>query len=167
LAFERAWAPFAYEGVCRDVVGALKSRGALPVAGLMAAEIAARAPAHVLEGTLVPVPAHPRRLRRHGFNQAGAIAAALARRTGRPLADVLTRTGSAVPQVGVERRRRLVNARGSVRLANDARAPRQAVLVDDVYTTGATLDACSSALKQSGTAHVAAVTFARALKKPC
>lgn len=168
LAFERAWAPFAYEGVCRDVVGALKSRGAVPVATLMAAEIAGRVPAGFLRAApFVPVPAHPRRRRRHGFNQAEAIATALARRTGHPLADVLVRTGVATPQVGVERRRRLANARGSVRLANHANAPRQAVLVDDVYTTGATLDACARALRAGGATKVAALTFARALKKAC
>jgi ComF family protein len=148
-------------------VGALKSRGAVPVADVMAAEISVRAPPELMVGTLVPVPAHPRRRRRHGFNQAEAIADGLARRTGCDLADVLARSGAATPQVGVERRERLANVHGSVRLADRARAPREAILVDDVYTTGGTLDACARVLRAGGARHVGAITFARALKKAC
>jgi predicted amidophosphoribosyltransferase len=93
----RVWAPLAYAGPARDLVGALKFRGAIGVADAMAAQIAANAPRDLLRGsTLVPVPLHPRRLRSRGYNQAAAIAEALARRTGLELADRLVRTG---PQV--------------------------------------------------------------------
>jgi ComF family protein len=164
LGFERAWSPFAYEGVARQIVAALKSRGALVLAGLIAAEIAARAPAGLVEGTLVPVPAHPQRRRRHGFNQAQAIAHALARRASVPVRDLLRRSGPVTPQVGLERRARLANARGSARVRRPSGAPRRAVLVDDVYTTGATLDACARALSEAGADLVVAVTFARAVR---
>jgi len=165
LAYERAWAPFAYDGVCRDLVRALKRRGAVPVARLMAAEIAVRAPDDWAWGTFVPVPAHPSRRRLHGFNQAAMISAALARRTGLPAVEALSRSGGALPQVGLEHGRRLANARASVRLAVPARVPRRAVLVDDVYTTGATLDACAQVLKAGGARHVSALTFARAVRR--
>src|SRR5438552_1959596 len=82
LSFTAAWAPFAYEGDCRRLVGALKSRARTAVASFMAGEIAARGPSGLVTGTLVPVPAHPVRLRRHGFNQADSIARALGRREG-------------------------------------------------------------------------------------
>jgi ComF family protein len=164
LAFARAWSPFAYEGLSRRVVGALKSRGALAVAGFMGEEIARRAPSGLLEGTLVPVPVHARRRRMHGCNPAREIAVALGRVTGSRFRDVLERTGRPAPQVGLERSARLANARGSVALRSRASAPEQVVLVDDVYTTGATLDACARALCASGSKEVVAVTFARAVR---
>jgi predicted amidophosphoribosyltransferase len=164
FAFARAWSPFAYEGVGRRVVNALKSRGALALAGFMAGEIARRAPSGLVEGTLVPVPVHARRKRLHGSNPAREIAEALGRRGGSPVRDLLERTGRPPPQVGLERAARLANARGSVGLRPRASAPRRAVLVDDVYTTGATLDACARALRAAGSSEVTAVTFARAVR---
>lgn len=164
LCFDRAWSPFAYEGIARRAVAALKLQGALAVSRLMAAELASRAPLGLLRGTLVPVPAHRRRRRRHGFNQARAIAAALAREAGLPMVDGLERSGATPPQVGLERRARLLNARDSVRVRAGSVVPARAVLVDDVYTTGATLDACARALSAAGAAEVVAVTFARAIR---
>jgi predicted amidophosphoribosyltransferase len=165
LAFERAWSPFAYETVARTMVAALKSNGALPLAALMGEELAERTPPALLSGTLVPVPAHARRRRSHGFNQAAAIARAIAGRTGLPVRDALARAAPKPPQVGLERRARLANARGSIRLRRGVRAPPRAVLVDDVYTTGATLDACARALLGSGSDRVTAITFARAVRE--
>lgn len=163
LAFEEAWSAFAYEGVARDVVTALKSRGALVLASFIAHEVAGRAPAALLRGTIVPVPAHARRRRSSGFNQALEIAAALGRTSDLPVRDLLRRV-RAPAQVGLERRARLVNARGSVRVQGGSTVPPRAVLVDDVHTTGATLDACAQALRQAGAEEVVGVTFARALR---
>jgi ComF family protein len=165
IAFERAWSAFAYETIARTIVAALKSGAALPLAALMAEELAERAPPPLLSGTLVPVPAHARRRRRHGFNHAAEIARALARRTRLPARDVLARPASKSPQVGLERRARLENARGSVLLRRGARVPAHALLVDDVYTTGATLDSCARALLGAGSDRVTAVTFARAVRE--
>jgi competence protein ComFC len=163
LAFRTAWAPFAYEAIARRVVGALKLRGATRGAAFMSAEIASRAPPGLLSGTLVPVPAHPGRRRRTGLNPAACLAGSLARRTGLPVATALAQLRASTPQVGLARRERLANARGSV---TATRAPPRGriVLVDDVYTTGATLDACARALLGAGTDEVLAVTFARALR---
>jgi len=88
----RVWAPVAYSGPARDLVRALKFRGATAVADAMAAQIAANAPAELLTGALVPAPLHSRRLRRRGYNQAALIAGALARRTGLEGADCLARS---------------------------------------------------------------------------
>src|SRR3954470_15066577 len=97
-AFMRAWAPMAYEGVARDLVAALKFRAALGVANLMAAHMAANLPA-ALRGpepvalaalpAIVPVPTVAGRRRRRGFDPAGVLAAALARRLDRPLVACL------------------------------------------------------------------------------
>ncbi|MBS1868994.1 MAG: ComF family protein [Actinobacteria bacterium] len=164
-AFERAWAPLAHDGSARELVAALKFRGALPVARLMAAQIAASAPSALLDGaTLVPVPSHPARRRARGFDQAALIAAALAARSGLPVAACLRRRGAPTRQLGAGRAaRRAAAARQLLRVVGAA--PARALLVDDVHTTGATLDACARALRAAGVAHVAAVSYARTLPR--
>jgi predicted amidophosphoribosyltransferase len=161
------WAPVAYEGPARDLVRALKFRGATGVAGFMAAQILANAPAGLLEGTLVPVPLHPRRLRSRGYNQAAAIAAALSARSvldnraALRVDDCLARAGPAVTQVGRGRAERQLGPAG--RIVAETRPAGRVLLVDDVVTTGATLRTCAAALEAAGRAQVAAVVFARTL----
>jgi ComF family protein len=162
-AFDRAWAPLAYEGVARDVVAALKFRAALPVAGLMAAHVAANLPLD-LRGpprAVVPVPAHRGRRRRRGFDAAALLAAALAGRAGLPLTPCLRRVDRGRRQVGAGRVLRRSAGRFEAVLV--APPPRAVLLVDDVHTTGATLDACARALKAGGAEAVAAVTYARTI----
>jgi predicted amidophosphoribosyltransferase len=172
----------AYEGVARDLVAALKFRGALAVADVMAAHMAAnlppdlrgehgnraadvtaragRAVAAARLAVIVPVPTVAVRRRRRGFDPAGTLAAALARRLDRPLVTCLDRRDHASRQVGMSRRAR----RAPGRLDFAAHAPPPFVLlVDDVYTTGATLDAAARTLVAAGTTVVAALSYARTL----
>jgi predicted amidophosphoribosyltransferase len=174
-AFRRAWAPLAHDGVARDLVGALKFRGALPLATLMAAHLAANLPPDLRPRAgepisppparrpfaIVPVPAQRSRHRRRGFDPAEALAGALARRLGVPVQPCLRRRDRERRQVGASRRQR----REPGRLAIEPRAdpPVRALLLDDVHTTGATLEACARALRIAGCAEIAAVTYTRTL----
>jgi predicted amidophosphoribosyltransferase len=206
-AFTRAWAPLAHDGVARELVAALKFRGALPVAALMAAHIAANLPpdlrtagpgatagggpsdlagpgATALVGpsdlaapgptarvgpsdlaavpavAVVPVPPQTARRRRRGFDPAGVLASALAPRLGLPERACLGRSDRKRRQVGTSRVQRRA---GRIVVEVRGPPPALALLVDDVHTTGATLDACARALLDGGAREVVALTYTRTL----
>jgi predicted amidophosphoribosyltransferase len=174
LAGVRVWAPVAYSGPARDLVRALKFRGAVHVADAMGAQIVANAPEGLLDAagalpapaaaarlTALPVPLHPRRLRSRGYNQAAAIADSLARRARLPVSDCLARTGPSITQMGRNRAERKAGPVGSIEVVGVA--PPRVLLVDDVVTTGATLAACRDALAAAGSLEIAAVAFARTI----
>jgi ComF family protein len=167
-AFESAWAAVAYDGVAREAMHALKFSAARPLARVMAAQIAANAlpalrrPPGGRDGlTLVAVPPHPRRRRERGFDPAALIASALARRTGLPLHRALRRGRTEAHQLGASRAARRDAA--NLHFTAHGPAPARVVLVDDVHTTGATLSACARALREAGSEHVSAITWARTL----
>jgi ComF family protein len=162
-AFPRSWAPVAYEGIARDLVGALKFQAALPAADVMAAHMAANLPASLraTEAALVPVPAAPAHRRARGFDPARVLTQALSRRLERPQVHCLIRGGRTTRQVGASRSARRAEGRIAVRVRGSP--PARVMLVDDVHTTGATLDACARALASEGATVVAAISYARTL----
>ena len=164
LAFEAAWAPVAYAGSVQALVGALKFRRARTAAEPMVAAMA-RAPRWLCgeAPVLVPVPTARARARSRGFDQAETLAAGLAGRGVGAVEACLERAGPATRQLGAGRRERLAPVRIEVRLRTGAVVPPACVLVDDVHTTGATLDACARTLRAGGAVRVVALTYARAL----
>jgi predicted amidophosphoribosyltransferase len=150
------WAA-SYSGVARDLVTALKFGGRLQLAAVAAEAIADLVDAAPLT-VIVPVPPAPSRHRRRGFDPAHLIATALADRLGLPLARPLRRADGP-RQVGRPRSERL-SAPPRVRAVS--RQPGRVLLVDDVLTTGATLTACATALREAATGEFDAAVFARA-----
>jgi ComF family protein len=157
---DRARAIGAYDGALRAIVHALKYEGrrslARPLGALMR-----RHGADVLAGTAcaVPVPLHQSRRRHRGFNQA----ADLARQLGVPSVAALKRLRATPAQTGLPAAQRHRNLRGAFAVTRAGRslAGSIVVLVDDVSTTGATLDACARVLKDAGVVEVRALTAAR------
>ncbi len=160
-AFARAWAPMAYAGPARALVGALKFRAALAVAEVMAAQLAATLPRELRRGVVVPVPAQAARRRSRGFDPVGVLASSLAARLELPLGPVLTRHDRAARQLRAGRTAR--TAAGRIVIHVTAAPAGPVLLVDDVHTTGATLDACARALANDGLRDITAITYARTL----
>jgi len=157
-----------YEGTLRDLVHALKYEGRRSVAPRLAALLRERCGTVLADAdAVVPVPLHRRREWSRGFNQADAIA----RELGRPVWRSLRRTRHTLPQSALAAAARRSNVQGAfaLRRVTWSRWRRIClpgacvVLVDDVSTTGATLDACADVLKAGGVAEVRALTVARAV----
>lgn len=116
---------------------------------------------------VVPVPLHPGRLRERGYNQAELIAKPLARWMRLPLgAYLLVRTKPRPSRLLLSRRERWLTVRGAYEIRKGTRVDNlRILLIDDVFTTGATLDACSRALKKAGAKSVVGLTVARAISR--
>lgn len=111
---------------------------------------------------IVPVPLHPHRLRERGYNQAALLAKEMEKALGLPLLeDALVRVRSTIPQVGLSARERRDNVRGAFHWADRSLEGQRILLVDDVCTTGATLEACSLALREGGVRVVWGLVLAR------
>ena len=164
--FTTARSAFIYGGPVRSVVLGLKHGDRQHLAGLMArAMLRAAGGALPADALLVPVPLHRWRLWRRGHNQAATIARALARISGAALAvDALLRVKPTPSTRGLGRTARQRNVVGAFRVrAAEQVKGREVVLVDDVFTTGATVEACAGVLRRAGARHVHVLTFARAI----
>jgi ComF family protein len=149
----------------RAIIHALKYDGRRSLARRLAPLMRARG-GDILAGAccVVPVPLHASRVRERGFNQAADLAGPL----GLPVVHALRRVRATATQTGLPSARRHKNVRDAFQPTRAARAVDRAivVLVDDVCTTGATLEACARVLKACGAAEVRALTAARVVAQP-
>jgi ComF family protein len=165
-AFDRARSAVRYEGAAGEALRALKYNQALWVADDLAAWLFACVQAEY-PGTgfdlITSVPLFSSRRRARGFNQSALLGEALGRRLRIPFRErLLRRIRPSVSQTGLTAPQRAANVCGAFRVGWFARpAGLRILLVDDVMTTGATVNACAKALKQGGAASVHVVTVAR------
>jgi ComF family protein len=169
--FELALSLFAYEADVREGIRAAKYAGRSDVASAFARRFfeairgdwADRFPAG-FHPTVVPVPIRPGKYFRRGYNLPALVALSLGRLAGWPCdLLLLRRTGERRPQAGLPLAARSENVRGAFIVRTGAQAPRQVLLVDDVYTSGATVAACARKLKTGGAEHIVVLTVARAI----
>jgi ComF family protein len=164
-AFNRARAAARYDGTARLLVHRLKYSDRLDLSGAMGRWMV-RAGAEVLAGAdlLVPVPLHRVRFWGRRFNQAGELAKAISDETGVPVAhEAVRRVRATRSQVGLTATERARNLTGAFRPGPGAKnliAGKKLVIVDDVMTTGATLNKVAAILRRAGAAEVDALVFA-------
>jgi ComF family protein len=163
-AFSRARAAVFLRGPARSLLLDLKYRGALHAAGDVERILrrSSTVLAHARGAVLVPVPLHPRKRRERGFNPSEIVASILARASGAAVRPLLRRVVDTPAQASLDRRARRSNLKNAFALAPRAalNADLRHVLVDDVFTTGSTLNACAGVLRRAGCLNLDAVTFA-------
>lgn len=152
--YDRGVAAFTYTGMLRHSVYRMKSsnrRDYIPFFAESMVRVLARQLPRWKPEVILSVPMHPKRRRRRGYNQSELLAEELSRLTGIPSGkDLLYCTRLTDSQKTLSRRERLTNLRGSFAVRGDFPAFRRVLLVDDVYTTGSTMDEISRVLKKSG-----------------
>lgn len=162
-----AYVGYVFDGTLRGAVHRLKYRRQQCVALVLAELLQARLGGHLTTiDAVLPVPLHPSRLRERGFNQSELIAASLARSLHLPLLGGLVRKEATRSQVGLDGRERRQNVANAFVWRGACPPPRQLLLIDDVLTTGATLQACAQALIAAGAASVTAAAVARSRLTP-
>ncbi len=161
IAFARARAAVAYDDAARCLVAAWKERGLRSLA-VQAAELVTDAVPRPSSYSLSFVPADENRRLRRGHNPAERLARELGLRWQLPVVPLLERTPGVRPQRGLPLAERRRNMRGVFQATGSA--PTSLVLIDDVYTSGATASAAASALRKAGARCVDVVTFARAVR---
>ncbi len=165
-AYQRARAAVRYDDVARTLVHALKYQDRTDLAPAMGRWMA-RAGQELLSqaDALVPVPLHWRRGWSRRYNQSGALARAIERQSGVPVAGgALRRVRPTQQQIGLSRSEREANVQGAFKVTAARKADiqgRHVVLIDDVLTSGATLEACARALLRAKAAQVDVLVFAR------
>ena len=149
--------PFRFDGVMRQAIHQLKYKSLRALAGTLAELLSEYLATDPIPGeVLVPVPLHTKRLRERGYNQSTLLARETGKLTGLPVVDdCLIRERHALPQARTSNvGERRANVAGAFTCCDCRLQGKQVLLIDDVSTSGATLDACAVALKAAGAASV-------------
>jgi ComF family protein len=165
-AYDRARAAVRYDDVARALAHAFKYSDRLDLAPMMGRWMANAGRDLLADADLlVPVPLHWRRQWARRFNQAALLAEVVGRESGVAIGHgLIKRVKATRHQVGLARSERALNVQGAFRVPAEAKigvSERRLVLVDDVLTSGATIEACTKALLRAGAAHVDVLVFAR------
>ena len=153
----------AYEGPIRIIHHAFKFEGMetlrIPISGKMYDHI----PGAFWDGVaaLVPIPLSSEKERERGYNPAAYLAEELSIRAGIPVQPILEKVKSTPPQMSLTKTERFKNPKGAYRVKGKMRPPDKILLVDDVFTTGSTLEECAKVLKRAGAQWVGALVFGR------
>ena len=166
-AYDRARAVFRYDDASRGLVLAFKHGDRIDAAPAYARWLARAGDVLIADADVIaPVPLHWTRLFHRRYNQSALLANALARLVGRPAApDLLRRRRRTPSQGGLGRVERMRNVRGAFALRTGwTVAGKRILLIDDVLTTGATVEACATALRKAGAVSVDVLTLARVVR---
>ncbi|MFC1967206.1 ComF family protein [Chloroflexota bacterium] len=164
MAIDGIRSPFLFTGVMRQAIHQLKYRNLRALAPSMSRMLADYLAGNPMPaGVLVPVPLHPRRLRERGYNQSSLLARELGKITGLAvIEDCLVRQGHTVPQARTSSlAERRLNMEGAFTCRNGRLGGKQVLLIDDVATSGATLNACAVAVKAAGAESVWGLAVSR------
>lgn len=168
-AYQRARAAVRYDDIARTLVHALKYQDRTDLAPSMGRWMA-HAGGELLADAdaVIPVPLHWKRSWSRRYNQSGALARVIEKYSGVPMvSDALARVRPTLQQVGLSKLERAHNVQGAFKVANEKKsrvAGKRIVLVDDVLTSGATVDACARALLRAKAASVDVLMFARVVE---
>lgn len=159
--FDEAAAPFSYSGAVRDSIFRFKDSGRAEYAAFYAKCIYEYTKERIKRwnaDTLVPVPLYEDKLHKRGYNQAELLAAELSKLTGIPVDNSLVRrTKNTAAQKDLNAAQRRSNLMSAFTLARGAAVPEGVIIVDDIFTTGSTLDCIASVLKDGCARHVYAL----------
>lgn len=164
--FDQAIAAGLFEGQLREAIHVFKYRPVRSLGKPLAAWMTEQVRMTVHLDLTMPVPLHGKRLRHRGFNQALILACAISERFAVPLLyDNLIRLRSTRPQVELSGPERRSNVKGAFGLLRPAEVQdKRILLIDDVFTTGATMNECAKVLKKAGAASVTVLTLARTVE---
>lgn len=165
-SYTRAWTLYPYIPPLQNAIHLLKYRRSVALTPALGRLIIDAWPAMEPVDRIMPVPLHPRRLREREFNQSLLLADWVARRWRIPVSFAnLIRLVPSTPQTTLSRKQRLKNLRGAFAVRRpDAVRNHRILLIDDVWTTGATMNECAKTLRKAGSGPVFALTVARTME---
>jgi len=159
---------FIFDGIVRQAVHELKYRNVQAISGCLAGFMSVYFQEYGLNGdVLVPVPLHEKRLRERGYNQSRLLTEALSGLISKEVNPaLLKRVRNTGPQaLSASVHERMANMENTFACESDGAAGRNIIVIDDVCTSGATLESCASALKSAGAGHVLGFTLAREISQ--
>ncbi|HYF84391.1 MAG TPA: ComF family protein [Clostridia bacterium] len=161
--YDRAYSCFAYSGMGKELIHKFKYEGKTQLSKVIAGLMEERLRNEVLSiDAIVPVPIHENKLRTRGFNQSLFIARELAGRLRKPVSDCLLRTKETKVQYNLDKAQRYLNIVDafSIKLLYNNDKNKSILLVDDIYTTGSTVNECSRVLREFGARNIYVITAA-------